>query len=162
MNPYTGMEEDVHCLDEAGRRLKHVGFFLLVLFGPPSLFLFVGTLIAAALGQPVARRAVIVFPVLAFVVFGTGVGYRILARHVRRGRRWAAIVSLCIAASVSFLGLLDFWPAMVGEWIVIARIVVVVINLTVVKFLLRSVGPAQRIDLWMNSILEPDSLQKGS
>jgi hypothetical protein len=68
MNPYEGMENDVVRVGATAKRLRRVGCFILILFGPPSLFLFGGTMIAVAMGQPVAQRALIVFPILALVV----------------------------------------------------------------------------------------------
>src|SRR5262249_28278093 len=101
--------------------------------------------------QPVALRAVIVFPILAFVVIGTGASYLALARLVKQGSRRAVIVSLGIAASLTILALLDFWRPMVENWIVIVRVIISLANLILVSSLVRALGPAQRIEAWLNS-----------
>jgi hypothetical protein len=150
-----GIEKDIRSLGDAGRRLRRVGWLILVIFGPPSLFLFAGLMIAMALQQPVAPRAVIVFPVLAFVVFGTGVSYVILARSVARGSRLGVIASLSIAVTVTLVGLFDFWSGLLGwdgqSWIVFARMVISFINLMLMKPLFRCLGASQRLQTWMDS-----------
>jgi hypothetical protein len=158
MNPYEGIENDVVRLAATAKRLRRVGLVILIVFGPPSLFLFGGTMIAFALGQPVAQRALIVFPILAVVVFGTSLCYLASVPYVRRGRRRPITVCLCIAISVSILGLLDVWFAMVGEWIYIVRAVVAGTNAVLIAPLLRSLAPAQRLESWMKSVENPDGL----
>jgi hypothetical protein len=158
MNPYEGMANDVVRVGATAKRLRRVGWFILILFGPPSLFLFGGTMIALAMGQPVARRALIVFPILALVVFGTSLCYLASAPYVRRGQRRPVTVCLCTAISVSILGLLDVWFAMVGEWIFIVRAVVAGTNAVLIAPLLRSLAPAQRLESWMNSVEHPEGL----
>ena len=141
-------DEEIRSLAVASRRLKQVGWFILVIFGPPSLFLFGGLMIAMAIQQPVAERAVILFPVLAFVVFGTGVSYVVLARHVARGSRGAIITSFSIAVTLTVVGLFDFWSQLLGldgqAWIVIARVVVSLINVMLMRHLFRCLGAAMR------------------
>lgn len=149
------IEDDIRRLVATGKRLWKVGFLILVILGPPSLFLFVGLMIAMALQQPVAQRAVILFPVLAVIVFGTGVSYVILAQRVARGSRLGVIASLSIAVTLTVIGLLDFWSKHLGldgqDWIVIARIVVSVTNAMLVRPLLGCLGAAKRVQAWMDS-----------
>ena len=97
---YPGMDVDATRLRKAANRARILGKITLIAFGAPSAFLFVGTMIALATGQPVAPRALIVFPVLAIVVFGSSGTYLVCARHIRCGRRWAVLLSLCVATSV--------------------------------------------------------------
>ena len=151
IDPYPGMDSDVAELSKAANRARVLGKIALIAFGPPSAFLFLGTMIALAAGQPVAPRALIVFPALAIVVFGSGSSYLVFARHIRRGRRWAVISSLCVATSLATLALLDYWEPMVEGWMNIVRPVVSLANMWLVGSLIRSLGPASRIEAWLSA-----------
>jgi hypothetical protein len=145
------MDEDIIRLADSANRLRSIGLLMLFFFGPPSAFLFVGTMIALALRRPVALRAIIVFPILAFVVIGTGTSYVVLARVVKQGSRRAVVVSLGIATSLTILALLDIWRPLVEDWIVIVRIIISLANLILVSSLIRALGPARRVEEWLNS-----------
>lgn len=156
IDPYPGMDVDIARLSTAASRARILGKCALFGFGPPSAFLFVGTMIALAAGQRVAPRALIVFPILAIVVFGSGGSYLVCARYIRRGRRWAIIWCLCVASSVTLLALLDSWEPMVEGWMSIVRPVISLANLWLVGPLIRSLGPASRIELWLQGL--PDTV----
>lgn len=150
------MDADVACLCKAAHRARILGKIALFGFGPPSAFLFIGTMIALAAGQPVAPRALIVFPVLAFVVFGSGISYLFCAQYIRRSRRWSIILCLYVALSVAILALLDSWEPMVEGWMSIVRPVVSLANLWLVGPLIRSLGPANRVDVWLQGLPEAE------
>jgi hypothetical protein len=160
------VEEDILLLGRAARRLRFVAWTLLALAGPPTLFLFLGTIIALAVGQAVALRAIILFPLLAGMVFGIGIAFLRLAEGVESCQRPALIVSIVVslstAAFAAVLSVLDVWLHCIAPVPFLVKIATVAMDLMSLSLLIEAIDAARRIEAWETETHPTAQVRPGS